>query len=452
MIRRVLKTLKPISLAIVVLLLAPCVVEFLLRLSACRSGFRSEANHSTVLTVPSWHAHHELEPFQATDLPASESGAEQTVEFRTNSMGLRGAEIAVPKPRDVFRIICVGDETILAPEVDDASTFVKVLQRRLQAVSNRPIEVINAGVPDYCPLLSYLQVKHRLAGLDPDLIIAHFDMSDVWDDRRFRRLTDLGAGEQPLTCANPSLNNQPRILPLTDNFLVWKWVQSNIGGVLGDASDRSVDDSFGDPRSKYDWLSGDPAEWTVSLDLTLSAWDHLAAHCRGRGTRLLLAVQPAPWQISATASRGARVPEVNGVYAGTQHDSKIPFERVREFARTRQLQLYDVSTAFRSIRNPDNLFQSTSRGFSAAGHELYAAQLDMAVRRLIIPESLPPTRRRTQQASWSGTPSTMQSGPTPFNQANRERTSANAPRSLSPPDNLAPIRATHAAPNLPPGS
>ena len=191
MIRRVLTNLKPISLAIVVLLLAPCVLEFLLRLSACRSGFRSETERSAVLTVPSWHAHHELEPFQATDLPKSDA-PEQTVEFRTNSLGLRGAEVAVPKPPEVYRIICVGDETILAPEVDDTSTYVKVLQRRLQAVSNRPIEVINAAVPDYCPLLSYLQVKHRLAGLDPDLIIAHFDMSDVWDDRRFRRLTDLG--------------------------------------------------------------------------------------------------------------------------------------------------------------------------------------------------------------------------------------------------------------------
>jgi hypothetical protein len=460
MIRRVLKNLKPISLALLVLVLAPCVLEFLLRLSACRSGFRTESTHSTVSTVPSWHAHHELEPFQAADLPVADSETPgQTIEFRTNSLGLRGAEVAVPKPRDVFRIVCVGDETVLAPEIAYDATFGNVLQRRLQAVSDRPIEVINAGIPDFCPLLSYLQVKHQLAGLDPDLIIAHFDMSDVWDDRRFRRLTDLGESEQPLACVNPSLNNQPRILPLTDNFLIWKWVQGNIGGVFGKASARPADDSFGDPRTKYDWLSDDSAEWALPLNLTLSAWDHLAAHCQGRGTRLLLAVHPAPWQISPTAARGARIPEVNGVYSGTEYDSDAPFERIRVFARTRRLPLCDVSTAFRSIRNPDNLFQSTSRGFSTAGHELYAAQLDMAIRRL-IPAPLMPSQRGARQVSWPAPPSAMPSTSPPdgivpvnqgFNPARREPgTSANAPHSLSLPGNLSPIRARSADPHSSP--
>lgn len=447
MIRRVLKNLKPISLAVLVLLLAPCVLEFVLRLSACRTGFRSAAERSTASTVPSWHTHHELEPFQALDLPADSGAAGQPIEFRTSSLGLRGREVAVPKPHDVFRIICVGDETLLAADIDEEKTFCRVLERRLQAISDRPIEVINAGVPDFCPLLSFLHVKHRLAGLDPDLIIAHFDMSDVWDDWRFRRLTDLGQHEQPLVCVHPSLNSQPRIQPLTENFLVWDLVQRGIGGIFGGAPDRRGDDSPDEARTMYDWLSDDSGEWTLPLSLTLSAWDHLSAHCQGRGTRLLLAVHPAPWQISPTASRGARVPELNGVYPGTEFDATVPFERIREFARERQLPLCDVSTAFRSIRDPDNLFQSSTRGFSPAGHELYAAQLHMAIRRL-IPEPLTPSPRGLRQVSWpqsaaqsaSSVGSTGSGNPL-FGPIDRgQGSAANMPRRLPSPIRPTPIQ------------
>lgn len=439
MIRRVFTRLKPFGLALVVLALAPCVIEFVLRLSACQSGFSDDESGDDVATIPSWHTHHELAPFQAIDRPAESSADEpaETVEFRTNSIGLRGSEIVVPKPDGVFRVVCIGDETVLAAEIAEKDTFCKVLERQMQALSSGRIEVINAGVPDYCPVLSFLQVRHRLAGLDPDLIIAHFDMTDVWDDQRFRRLTDIDASEQPLVCINPSLSNEPRIRPLTENFLTWRWAQDSLGGVFGGAADRPGDDAYGERRTQFAWLSDESGEATLPLSLALSAWQHLADFCRGRNTRLILAVHPAPWQVSPTASPGARQPHLNGVYPGTEFDSDLPFERIREFAREQQLPLCDVSPAFRGTRNPDDLFQTKTRGFSPAGHELYAAQLVSTLRRVLSGPS--PSNRQIQPASATRLPSGARRLPLMPGQMPAGGTSANAPRSLVVPNDLAPI-------------
>ena len=433
MIRRVLIRLKPFGLALVVLALAPCVVEFALRLSACRSGFEARMPANEIATVQSWHTHHELEPFQAVDVPADKVSGEpaEAIEFRTNSIGLRGAEVTVPKPGKVFRVVCVGDETILAAEIAENDTFCKVLERRMQALSSGRIEVINAGVPDFCPLLSFLQVRHRLAGLDPDLIIAHFDMTDVWDDQRFRRLTDINPAEQPLVCVNPLLSGEPRSRPLTDNFLTWRWAQESLGGVFGGDVNRPGDDAYGDRGAQFAWLADESGEAALPLSLALSAWKHLADYCRGRNTRLILAVHPAPWQVSPTASPGARQPELNGIYPGTEFGSALPFERVREFARELQLPLCDVSPAFRSTQNPDTLFQKSTRGFSPAGHELYAAQLFSTLRQVLSAPTPGATHilpagaiRRTRSEETSPGP---------------PGTSANSPRHLSVPNGLAPI-------------
>ncbi|MDA0283657.1 MAG: hypothetical protein O3B86_09910, partial [Planctomycetota bacterium] len=266
MIRRTLKSLKPLTFALLVLVLTPCVVEFVFRVSMCRSQLRTTPGKSQLAVASSWYMHHELEPLQRTSVPVSgvsSSGSDQpSIELRTNSLGLRGPEIRIPKPVDTLRIVCLGDEAVLAAAIDEPQTFCQLVQARLQARSARRIEVINAGVPDFCPLLSYLQVRHRLLILNPDVIVAHLDMSDVWDDRRFRRLTELGAQEEPLLCADPGLSSAPMTQPFTQNFVSWQWAQNQMSTLLGQKG-RLQTSTVDDPRSRYSWLTGDSSLWAL---------------------------------------------------------------------------------------------------------------------------------------------------------------------------------------------
>lgn len=372
MIRRTLKSLKPISLALLVLVLSPCVVEFAFRIAACRSQLETSEPHAALVTVPSWFTHHELEPLQHVSVAGPNS--QMPVELRTNSLGLRGPEITVPKPAGTLRVLCLGDETVLGSAVDEPQTFCRLIQDRLQTRTKQRIEVINAGVPDFCPLLSYLHFRHRLLALEPDVVIAHLDMSDVWDDRRFRRLTELSSQEEPLLCAAPELSTVSVTKPLTQNFLSWQWAQSKVADLIGQKQTSHVT-SVDDPRSRYAWLSDENSLWALQTELSLSPLTHLAELCEQKGIRLLLAAHPAPWQLSATASRGARRPQLNGVHPGTLIETTRPQELIAEFASANALPLCDAISMFRRYESVDDLFQTDSTQLSEAGHRYYAAAL-----------------------------------------------------------------------------
>lgn len=375
MVRRSLKFLKPLGIALVILALAPCIAEFILRVVWCRRELTTDRYTDRLSLVRSWHTFHELEPLQVTAVPGA---GNQPVVVKTNSLGLRGPELADPKPPGVFRILCLGDETLLAAEIEEPETLTRRLEAELQQRSRIRIEVVNAGVPGYCPLLSYLQFRHRLEGLQPDLIVGHFDPGDVFDDRRFRRLTDLGPGERPLICTHPNLLTEPITKPLSDSFLTLRlgerFVTSWLSGDGG--SDPSRLDN---PRSRYAWLADDNGDWALQVELALSAYGHLADFCREAGIPMLLATHPAPWQVSTTAARGARIPEQNGIYPGTLFEQIEPLERIHEFARDHNLILCDVTGAFRNASSPDQLFQEKTHGFSSPGHQLYADQLAAAI-------------------------------------------------------------------------
>ena len=395
MIRRTLKILKPISLALLVLVMAPCVVEFAFRIAACRSQLKTSEARATLATTSSWFTHHELEPLQRVSVAGT--AGQMPVELRTNSLGLRGPEISIPKPADTLRVLCLGDETVLGTAVDEPQTFCRLMQDRLQTRTKQRVEVVNAGVPDFCPLLSYLHFRHRLLALEPDVVIAHFDMTDVWDDRRFRRLTELSSREEPLLCAAPGLSTSPVTMPLTQNFLSWEWAQNEVADLIGQkrtSSGTSVDD----PRSRYAWLTDENSLWTLQTELSLSPLTHLASLCQQKGIRLLLAAHPAPWQLSATASRGARVPELNGIYPGTLIETTRPEEMIAEFATTTALPLCDAISMFRRYESVDDLFQPDSAQLSEVGHRYYAAVLTSSLLESVrefggaLPEYLPESR------------------------------------------------------------
>jgi hypothetical protein len=375
MVRRTLRFLKPLGIALLILALVPCVVEFTLRVVWCRRELTVDRESNRVALARSWHTFHELEPLQKTEIAVPDA---EPVELRTNSLGLRGGEVADPKPPGVYRIVCLGDEVVLGPELRESELLTQILEDELQQRSRVSIEVINAGVPGYCPLLSYLQFRHRLEGLDADLIVAHFDPSDVFDDRRFRRLTDLGPGERPLVCTHPDLLTDPMTKPLSESFLTLRLGERFLAKWL--SSDSGKDSSRADnPRSRYAWLADDRGDWALQVGLALSAYGHLAEFCRDADIRLLLASHPAPWQVSTTASRGARIPEQNGIYPGALFELVEPLERVHEFARSRNLILCDVTASFRNASSPDLLFQENTHGFSSLGHRLYADQLAAAI-------------------------------------------------------------------------
>ena len=95
MVRSLLPFPKHLVLAVVLLGLSVCGVEFGLHLhDACLLDTGSYSDRNAC--APSWTVHHLLKPDVRISATDPDTGSE--VSWRTNSLGLRGPEIEIPKP------------------------------------------------------------------------------------------------------------------------------------------------------------------------------------------------------------------------------------------------------------------------------------------------------------------------------------------------------------------
>ncbi len=373
MIRRLGRFLKPLLLALLTLAVLPCVVEVWLRWQEFRIGqpiFSGEPRDE--LVTPSWLTHHQLKPLRRIVAKNPDTGDE--FETQTNSYGLRGPEPTLLKPEGVIRIVVLGDETVLGMEVADEATFAVRLQERLSMAWGRPVEVINAAVPGDCPLISALRLKHELAGLRPDLVICHFDMTDVADDYLLRRHTQLGRGDEPLACPNPILEKPIRgvVEKIGDHFLLARYAQQKLSGFWRKSRPEVVSDGIEHPLGKFAWLTDEPPDWTLHIQQAFFALSDVGKAASMTSSRMLIMTCPAPWQVSARASSGPGVREAAGIPDDAMFQSQLPFKSLAEFAKRHGLVVCNASPAFHGDNQPESLFLSNAGRLSEAGHDLYA--------------------------------------------------------------------------------
>ncbi len=374
MIRRLARFIMPLLFAVLLIGLLPCVAEVWLRWQEFRAGRPLlSADPRDELVVPSWLTHHQVKPVRSITGTNPDTG--ETFETQTNSFGLRGVEPTIPKPDGMLRVVVLGDETIFGLDVADQDTFTARLEKLLQAAYRRPVEVINAGVPGDCPLIAALRLKHELLSLNPDLVICHFDMSDVAEDYSYRRFATLGHGDEPLACPHPLLEKPAAGVSQQwgDHFLLAKWGQRQLAKFWRQKRPDEPTDDIDHPLGKFAWLADKPpASWTPHIQQALASLGDLSRVTAAGPSRLLVITCPTPWQVSATASSGEGVREEAGVPTDEFYRSTLPFQLLAQAAKARGLTLCDASEEFRRQANPDRLFFNNAPRLSAAGHELYA--------------------------------------------------------------------------------
>ena len=373
MLRSLLRWMKQIATALVVLVGLVCFFEIGLRVYDSHTGqvTRSGLFDQGVLTK-SRFCHHEFKPLLRMKIPAR--GQEPEFDLQTNSLGLRGPEIDIPKPTGTYRIICLGDERTAGIDVAETDTFCQQMQALLQSRSRLRVEVLNAGTPDYCPLLSSLQFRQKLTAAQPDLVVLNWDMSDVWDDYSCRRYTTMGGRNQPLGCSHPLLD-PPRQkaqqcaadLFLLPQFAVRNGCQVWAGRVLPPPP-KEIDS----PTGKYAWLQDQPPDWSVHVRQGLEAILPARDQAEGVGGTFLVAVHPAPWQVAATASSGEGVREAVGVAHGMVYRSRTPCQTIRDFCDEQQIWCCDLSPSIQADPLAVDLYQQASSNYTNLGHRLTA--------------------------------------------------------------------------------
>jgi hypothetical protein len=317
-----------------------CGAEVAVRLLELRSGAALAPKTVSLwdsLTVPSWTVRQELRPLASLRVRSTRSASGHAI--RTNSFGLRGAEVEVPKPPAVYRVVCLGDESILGAALPENELLTAHLQRRLQEQTRLTIEVCNAGLPGASLLTEYLLLTRRLAPLQPDLIVVAVDESDVVDDLQHRRYARFDERGVPLTCRHPSLHRTPRADPLgpwrqqfrlVDLALHWAgdaWKRNS--GLDGDVD-----------------LAGPLADRTV-VERALQPLPLLAAWCR---------LNAAPLCVFRVASAPEQTPAAESLFETT----------LRELASSQQFVLVEAHP-------PGEVAAGTA--WSADAHREFAGQL-----------------------------------------------------------------------------
>lgn len=98
-----------------------------------------------------------------------------------NSLGFRGPEIEIPKPKGRIRIALLGGSTTYEDFVKDwRKDWARRLEQDLrQSFPKKDIEVINAGLPGWDSWEDLVNLEFRLLDLDLDLIILYEGANDV---------------------------------------------------------------------------------------------------------------------------------------------------------------------------------------------------------------------------------------------------------------------------------
>lgn len=377
-----LASFKHLAFALGILSLGVCGVEFSLHLyDACVVGARDDDEKSAC--TASWTVHHRLHSDARISAVDPDSGAQ--LQWQTNSLGLRGPEVDVPKPAGTYRIVCLGDESTLAAQTPEQETFCILLQERLRAASQANIEIINAGCPQYGPLLSLLLFKNSLLALSPDLVIYNFDMSDVADDHGCWRYLRTN-GSRSLCCPHPDLlrGRTAKSKPWFERLVTWQYAKRGLGSLLESQTQPDDARDIDSPLGKYAWLRDDAPDWSVYIAQTLGVIGELSDVCRRSHCEFVLAVIPAPWQVAAEASSGPGVRARSGVEQHAVYHSRAPSDTLSAFAKKERIRYCDARATFVGTPRPERLYLRNAAHYSAAGHELYARVLEDYLRQHVV--------------------------------------------------------------------
>ncbi|MEZ6049018.1 MAG: SGNH/GDSL hydrolase family protein [Planctomycetaceae bacterium] len=325
------------------------------------------------LVTPCWQAQYQLKPLSLHQ--STNPDTLQPVIIRTNEWGVRGGNYSVPKPAGVFRILNLGDESTLAASVSDEETFSHQLQLAMQPMMKDQLEVINAGVPGYCPLLGYLKLKHTLMALQPDLVIYHFDMTDIADDYRARRQLILENGVAQV-CPHPNLVNstQPQQKFCQQLMLIQRgselWAEK--AGTTDLMSDRM---DISSPLGRLSWTLDHPPDWSHYIDHALEPLALMKELVENSQAMFVVSTMPKPWQVSAAASNGGNIRASYGLNQNQLYASNVPFQTVQQYCSDHSLRYCSLTPYLRQAEHSENLFMQNAAEFSPNGHLFYARLL-----------------------------------------------------------------------------
>lgn len=148
---------------------------------------------------------------------------------RLNSFGWRGKEFEVPKPKNIYRIVCLGASvTHGLNKISYPELLEVILQKKLPYIlynGDIQIEVLNAGIDGHNSDDLLAKLKTEVVKSQPDMIIYYEGFNDI--KRKFWKMRESQLGiSQPFITPMTSLDRDKykKINPLCKYSALWKSV------------------------------------------------------------------------------------------------------------------------------------------------------------------------------------------------------------------------------------
>ncbi len=313
--------------------------------------------------------HHRLQ----FDTEAAFKSSEWSYVQRVNAIGIRGGAISVSKPPGVYRILMLGDSFTMGKGVGDNDTFSAQLSETLNGAgspASRRVEVLNAGVDSYAPILSLLQLKSLPAELDADLVVLNLDMSDLVQEAAYRQRATRGEdgqitaidGLEELMLIQRVRRRVARHFYVTGLALYYsdsRWAQG-LESVIALANPEVLRHTLVQDREDR------RQEWQDIFD----SIEAIKRHCADNGQEFLLTIYPWGHQVNEvewTPGRLRFIPE-NSM---TSDKSR---ETIHVLADQNEIEVLDLFHAFRAHRGRP-LYFSYDMHWTPAGHRLMSREL-----------------------------------------------------------------------------
>jgi lysophospholipase L1-like esterase len=319
-------------------------------------------------------------------IPGGQSPDYIGVPVSVNRLGLRDRELAVPKPARTVRILGIGDSVTFGYGVRLEETFLKLLERRLDAdAAGVRYEVVNAGVEE-CGLDGYYEIFRELAPtLAPDLVLVNVVLNDIQryeDPERAPRLA--GASLEP------GLGRRLHGALLRRSQLYLAGVRG-VRSLLYRFHVLDISDLYGSPLRAVR-PGGEPLAraWESSLDVL----ERLVTLTRARGVPIVLVVFPVEVQLDAAAV--ARYRRDFGITVPAQALDGEPQRRLRAFGAAHDVPVIDLLPSLRAAGGDDLYLRKGFVRFdpvhpSPRGHRVVAE----AIHRALVTDGLLPRRPPT---------------------------------------------------------
>jgi lysophospholipase L1-like esterase len=306
-------------------------------------------------------------------IPYSRNDSLVGVPVRINSLGLRDAEIDVPKPPRTLRILAIGDSVTFGFGVRLEETYLKVLETQLNQHAQDGIryEVVNAGVSGEGLLYYYHFLRSVVPTLEPDIILIGITLTKVgnYSDREgtvrpvMSRLNDIFLLVYQMN-AFMRLNSHLYVSIYTNLKSIMYWT-----GIL---DINSIND--------YEYITLKQASekqarvWESSLNLLAK----IAILARDQEHPLVLVVFPMEVQLSPGALDLYR--RKFGVSLGPEALQGEPQRRIRAFSSAQGIPIIDLLPTFQAAGEQELFLRNRSITYdpvhpSVLGHRLAGEEI-----------------------------------------------------------------------------